>query len=128
MKRYLAIFVVTLALVGCGPLAKTYDIATKATVSPEAVYIAANSFDALEITATKYLLLPRCGPTVTPVCRSPAATAHIVPAVRTGRDARNKARSFLRDHPGELGPSGIYDGLQTAIGVIQFIFTEYNIH
>lgn len=128
MRKLFLTLAALVVLTGCGPVIKAYDIATKTTVSPEAVYIASNTFDALEITATKYLTLPRCTVPVTiTVCRNPNATAHIIPAVQSGRKARNEARKFLREHPGELGAAGLYDGLQTAIGVIQFIFTEYGI-
>src|SRR5689334_80976 len=111
----------------CTTLKNAYSVATGATVSPTAVYVAANSFDALEATATNYLKLPKCGGSAT-VCRSPTVTAKILPAVRSGRVARNNLETFLAQHPGQLGPSGDYAALTTAISTLQSIYAQYGVH
>lgn len=101
-----------------------------ATVSPEAIIIAANSFDALEVTAKNYInpaLNKRCDGSNGPVCRDPNATIALRQAVRSGRVARNNAKQFLRDHPGQLGPQGLYDALQTSVSTLQSIFAQYSI-
>jgi hypothetical protein len=33
----------------------------------------------------------------------------------------------MKDHPGQLGPSGLYDALQASISTLQSAFTQYNI-
>lgn len=103
-----------------------YSAITGATVSPQAVIVASNIFDGLERTATNYLRLTKCNGS-TPVCRDPGATKVIVPAVRSGRVARNNLQQFFKDHPGQLGPSGLYDALQASISTLQLAFTQYNI-
>ncbi len=111
---------------GCANIQNAYDTLTGVTVSPTAVYVAVNAFDAVEASATNYLRLPRCkttGPAV--VCRSPAATAAIIPAVRSGRVARNNLRQFLKDHPGQLGPKGLYDALTGTTATLQSVLGTY---
>lgn len=101
-----------------------------ATVSPQAIIIAANAFDALEATAKNYVnpaLNKRCNGSNGPVCRDPAATVAINKAVRAGRVARNNAKQFLRDHPGQLGTRGLYDALQASVTTLEAIFRQYNI-
>src|SRR5690348_11776583 len=55
MKKLLLIIAVSLSLSGCANFQNAWGIVTGATVSPTAVYIARNSFDALEATATNYI-------------------------------------------------------------------------
>ena len=130
MKR-LAIIVLSLSLLtGCaGELQKfknAYDVVTSSSVSPTMVYVAANTFDALEATATNYLRLPKCGGLAT-VCRNQNAVVVIIPAIRSGRVARNNLEQFLKDHPGQLGPQGLYDALTQSITILQNIYTQYGI-
>lgn len=103
-----------------------YNTVTGATVSPEAVVVIANTFNAIEITAKNYLLLPRC-PKSQPVCRDPKATQPLIKAIRLGRTQRDNLEQFLADHPGQLGPSGLYDALNTSITAINDIFAQYNV-
>ena len=126
MKKLLIAFVLTVGLSGCASLQNTYDILTGASVPPTAVYVAANAFDAVEATATNYLRLPKCG-TGPVVCRSPAATAQIIPAVRSGRVARTNLENFMIQNPGALGPTGLYNALVTATSTLQAIITQYNL-
>jgi hypothetical protein len=141
MATVAAMMIAAVALGGCagelekfkttiGNAASVVETAVSATVSPNAIVLAASSYDALEATAKNYIdprLNKRCNGTNGPVCRDPNATIVINKAMREGRVARNNAKQFLRDHPGELGTEGLYDALQLAIGTLQSIFTQYNI-
>lgn len=126
MKKLVPALLLALALAGCASLTKTWDAVTGATVSPAAVIVAANAFDALEVTATNYLRLKKCNGT-NPVCRDPAVTKIIVPAVRSGRVARNNLEQFLKDNPGKLGPSGLYNALTSSINTLQGVIATYNV-
>jgi len=126
MKRLIPLILV-LALGGCAQLTNAYDTLTGVTVSPTAVYVAANAFDAVEVTATNYLKLPKCTGANGPVCRNPTATAQIIPAVRAGRVARTNLESFMAQNPGALGPTGLYNALTSATATLQAIVSQYNI-
>lgn len=113
-------------LASCASLNRFIEQATQVEVSPTAVYVAVNTFNAMQITATNYLRLRRCDGS-TPVCRSPAATAVIIPAVRSGRIARNNLRAFMERNPGKLGAQGSYDALQSSISTLRGVFQTYRI-
>ena len=129
MKKLL-VLVIAFSLAGCATelqkIKNAYDVVTSSSVSPTMVYVAANTFDALEATATNYLRLPTCGGTAI-ICRNQNAVTAIIPAVRSGRVARNNLEQFLKDHPGQLGPQGLYDALTKSITTLQTIYTQYNI-
>lgn len=127
MKKLIPLLFV-FALAGCGTVTNLYNAATGATVSPTAVIVAANSFDALEATATNYIRLKKCSATSGPICRNPDAVAAIVPAIRSGRVARNNLEQFLQDHPGALGPQGLYDALQESIDTLRKAFAQYGVN
>lgn len=112
---------------GCANFQNAWNVLTSAQVTPQTVVVAANTFDALEATATAYLKLRRCSATSGPVCRDPGVTKKIIPAVRSGRVARNNLEQFFRDHPGQLGPQGLYDALQAAINTLQGIISQYHL-
>lgn len=127
IKKFVIISCLGFSLASCASLTKTYDAVTGATVSTEAVYIAANTFDASERTATNYLRLAKCTPTNRPICRDPVATSKIIPAIRSGRVARNNLLAFIKANPGQLGPTGLYNILSASNSTLQGIFTQYNI-
>lgn len=127
MKKFIAIGLLVLSLGACTQLTNAWDALTSAQVTPTTVLVAANTFDALEATATHYLRLPRCSSISGPICRDPAATKLIIPAIRSGRVARNNLEQFFYDHPGQLGPQGLYDALQAAIATLQGVFAQYRI-
>lgn len=133
MRKLFTAFALAAALVtagGCSTLQKAqnaFDIITATKVSPAAVILAADTFNALEVSATNYLRLPRCTVTSGPVCRDRLAARAIIKAVRTGRPVRDRLEVFLRDHPGELGPQGLYDALTNTAQTIQAIFNEYQV-
>jgi len=88
---------------GCAELQKfqvAFETVTGNVVTPQAVVVAINSFDAIEATATSYLLLPRCG-TGPILCREAAITAKVVPLIRAGRADRNQLKAGLRANPGQ---------------------------
>lgn len=130
MKKIIAIFSILL-LTGCATLERIKNVAEavgELRITPEAVIIASNSFDAIEITATNYLNLKRCTKAnVAPVCRNPTATALIIPAVRSGRVARDNLQQFLKDHPNELAPATIYEKLTSITGTLRDIYSQYKV-
>lgn len=133
MRKFFVALLLSISVAGCAQfqaleqkVSTVYSAVTGATVNPQAILVASNIFDGLEVTATNYLRLVKCNGT-TPVCRDPAATKAIIPAIRSGRVARNNLQQFFKDHPGQLGPSGLYDALQKSIGTLQSVFAQYQI-
>lgn len=125
MKRIIIALALTLSLGACANLQNVWNTVTGATVSPQAVYIAENAFDALEVTATGYLKICHAD-MATPGC-SKTAIAQIIPAVRSGRVARTNLNAFMKAHPDALGATGLYDALVTATNTLQSVSTQYNI-
>ena len=114
-----------IALAFCAALALAGCNTTVATISPQAVYVGANAFDAVEATATNYLLLPACPKAA--VCRSTAAVAAIVPAIRLGRKARNAVEAYAAANPGASIPVSLSTALSAQVAALQAIFTQYGI-
>jgi hypothetical protein len=132
-----AIIALAACLGGCAELG-TFETKVKgaisaiegATVSASAIEVSASVYDALEATGKNYVnpeLNKRCNGSNGPICRDPVATIKINAAIRSGRVARNNAKQFLRDHPGQLGSKGLYDALQTSVTTLRGIFSEYGI-
>lgn len=135
MKRFLILPLMLLTLIGAplagcgtfGALQTAVSTVTETKVDPDAVYVARNAFAIVEVTATKYLRLRRCSATSGPVCRSPAVTAQIIPAVRSGIAARKELVAFMKRNPGQLGTRGAYDALVSATSALKQIYGQYNI-
>lgn len=131
IKKLAAIIIVGSLLTGCTTFGQKLEgvvsAVTGATVDPQAVIVASNAFDGLERTATNYLTLKKCSAVSSPICRDVKATKAIIPAIRSGRVARNNLQAFLVQHPGQLGPQGLYDSLQAAISTLQSVFSQYSI-
>ena len=127
MSKIVLVVSLAFALAGCAQLTNAYNVLTGTSVSPTAVYVAANAFDAVEATATNYLRLRRCSASSGPVCRDPKVSSQLIPAVRAGRIARNNLEAFMKAHPGQLGPTGLYDALTGATATIRSIETTYHI-
>lgn len=129
MKHFVRIFAVFLAVTvaGCAgtTLGNLYQSVTTSKVSPEAIVLAASTFDALEVTATNYLRARRCTGTNGPICRDPAVTPTVIQYVHSGREARNQLKAFLRAHPGELGDAGLYDALTAANSTLQNVLAVF---
>lgn len=126
MKRLIPLLL-AFALAGCATLQQDWAIVTGATVSPAAVIVAGNAFDAIEATATNYLTFCKVNRTIAGCGSYVAARAAILPAVRSGRVARNNLENFLTANPGQLGPSGLYNALVSAINTLQGVATQYSI-
>ena len=125
MKKIFAVVALALSLGACANFQSAIGTITGATVSPRAVYLAENSFDAIEVTATGYLRICHARMT-TPGCSS-TAIAKVIPAVRSGRIARSNLNAFMKAHPDALGASGLYDALVSATNTLQAVSTTYNI-
>lgn len=130
MKKIIILFL-ALSLAGCSTLERlrnTAEAVGEYRVTPQAVILASNAFDAAEITATNYLNLKRCKTSnVTFVCRNPTATALIIPAIRSGRVARDNLQQFLKDHPDELAPVTAYEKLTALTGTLKDIYSQYRV-
>lgn len=128
MKK-LIIALLTLSLAGCSTWERFKTVSEAVgefRISPAAVIIASNTFDAAEATATNYLRLPRCKlVNPAPVCRNPTATALIIPAIRSGRVARDNLQQFLKDHPNELAPATAYEKLTSIVDTLKSIYSQY---
>ena len=83
-----------LPLAGCTSVENAVSVATSAAVPASTAVVAANSFDAIESIATGYISLPVCGG-ASAVCRTVSATKAIIPAIRSGRAARNAIKGLL---------------------------------
>lgn len=127
MKRFLIVLGLSVSLAGCANLTNAWNVLTSTSVSPTVVVVAVNTFDALEVTAANYLKLPRCASGGPVACRDPGVTAKIIPAVRSGRGARNQLEQFIASHPGQLGPQGLYDALMASVNTLQSIYSQYGI-
>jgi hypothetical protein len=109
-----------LALAGCSAVTTL----TSPALTPTQVIVAANSFDAIEATATNYLGLPTC-PTATPVCKTAAGVAAIVPAIRAGRAARVTLEAAVNSGGSTPVPVSAYTTLTTAVGTLQALMAQY---
>ena len=127
MKRIIGIALLAFSISGCAQVSNVYDQLTGSVVSPTAVIIAANAFDGVEATATNYLRLPNCLKLTTAICRTTTATNAIIPAIRSGRAARNALEQFMVANPGKLGPTGLYNALRAATETLQQVFIQYGV-
>lgn len=127
MRKIILVFALGFSLTACANLTNAWNVLTASQVTASEVAVAGNTFDGLEAIATGYLRLVRCNGANGPICRDPVATPKIIAAVRSGRVARNNLEQFFKDHPGQLGPSGLYDALQTSISTLQSVFAQYNV-
>ena len=127
LRRFLLTILLTVGVAGCANLQNAWNVITSTSVSPTVVVIAVNTFDALEVTGANYLRLPRCKAGGPIACRDPGVSEKIINAKVAGRKARNALEDFIRDHPGQLGPKGLYDALIKATATLQDIFAQYGI-
>ena len=111
MKK-LILCVAVLGLTGCAAI----DTITGNNVSPTTVYVAANSFDALEGTAANYLKLPICGSLP---CRTQALSQKLVTDMRAGRLIRNQLEALINAGNGNaIVPTSIYNSLVAVVTAI----------
>ena len=111
-------------LSGCN----TLSVISGAAISPQSADVAINSFDVLEASATAYLSLPTCGaPGATVVCKNLTAAAKIIPAVKSGRVARDQILALLNANSGAAIPVATYNSLEAVITTLQGVNSAYNI-
>jgi len=120
--KHLRLLVICLALGGCANLQAAYGVLTGTSITPQQVYISANAFDAIEATATQYLRLPPCGSLP---CRNPSAVSVIVPAVRSGRLARNQLEAAISANPGAPVNANLLATLESSTSTLKAIMAEY---
>jgi len=114
MKRFLVVFLLAFSIGACAQLRAiqtVYSIATEATVSPQTIIVAANSFDALQATATQYLIYCKTN-LATPICVADNRR-QVIKYVRVGRAARTQLETYIAS--GQAGPSALYNTLVAAI-------------
>lgn len=131
MKKILIIFSITFALGGCAQLTQfknTVENAVVATtnITPQQIYIAANSFDAVKISATNYLKLKRC-PQNAPFCREPKVTPTIINLIRAGTIARNNAVTWARANPDGFADQSLYDRLTSITSTLEDMMRQYHV-
>ena len=110
MKRFI-IIVLAIGLGACAQLKTVYSLVTDTAVSPTQVIVAANSFDALEGTATQYLVYCKSNLTV-PACSAGNRRA-VIKYTRAGRAARNQLETYIVQNTN--APSAVYNTLVAAI-------------
>lgn len=120
MKRLFiaAALVGAVALGGCASelqkLQTVYHVVTETTVPPTTIIVAANSFDALEATATQYLTY--CKANLSTSACSADNRRTVIKAVRAGRAARNQLETYVTSNT--AAPSAIYNALVAAINTL----------
>lgn len=112
--RLAAALAFAVSVAGCATFDKletAFQTVTGKVVSPQAVVVAINAFDAAESLATSYVRLPVCG-TGPVICRTQVITAKVVTFVRAGRADRNQLKAALRLNPGaNLSLVDVYNDL-----------------
>jgi hypothetical protein len=111
MKKLLVVLTLALSLGACASLQTAYKIVTGASVSPTQIVVAANAFDALEGTATQYLVYCKAN-LATAVCSADNRRS-VIKYVRSGRTARNQLEPYITS--GSAGPSALYNTLIASI-------------
>lgn len=122
----LALALCGLGLGGCAELQKVetaFQTVTGNVVAPQAVLVAINAYDAIEVTATSYIRLPRCGTGPT-ICRDPAITAKTIPLIKAGRADRNQLKAALRANPGaSISLLDVYNDLNNTTAALTALFS-----
>ena len=134
MKKLLIVAAIAISLAGCqgtrfGDFIATAGNAITAAenaVTPQQIYIAANAFDAVKVSATNYLELRRC-PINAPFCRDPYVTKKLIPLIRAGTIARNNAVSWAKANPNGFADVSLYEKLTNITSTIEAMMRQYNI-
>jgi hypothetical protein len=127
MKKLVLALTLALSLGGCATFQKVENaVATVGglKINNKTVYVAINTFNAAERSATNYLKLPLCNGTVT-LCRANGAAEAIDQPFRAGIQARNDLRSYMRANKGTLADAGLYNTLVSATTSLQNIMNIY---
>lgn len=119
--RLAAALVIITMLAGCAAIQKAetlFQTVSGKVVSPTAVDVAINSFDAIESVATAYLNRPLCGGTVV-ICRTPSVSATVRTSMRAGIKDRNTLKAALRLNPAaNLSLVDVYEDLQNSTAAL----------
>ncbi len=115
--------IITLALVlslgGCATAQRNWDVVTgiisNTKVSPTQILVAANAFDALQNTATQYLLFCKKNPVVS-YCALKTRRL-VIKDVRAGRVARDQLEPYITS--GTAGPIALYNTLSATITALK---------
>lgn len=131
-RHIVAAAILALTLAGCAGLQQKIEqlqqvstITATVTVNPAIVRTANDTFRGLESSATVYIETCNANPLQTGC--SDAAIRAMLPAIRSGRTARDQLNAFYRAHPNGLGSQGAYDALKSAIATISNTLTQYGI-
>ncbi len=108
MKKLLLI--TALFLGGCSTL-QTLTAVTTATVTPTQALVAANAFDAIESSATAYLVYCKANLS-SAVCSAPNRRS-VISYTRAGRAARNQIETAIQTQTSI--PSAVYKSLVAAV-------------
>lgn len=119
---------VVLALSGCAnQLAKietAYTTVTDMSVPSTKLAVAAQTFDLAKVTATNYKIY--CTPVPSPVgCNDTLIHKTLNPAIKSGTDARDQIKVFIKAHPGALGSKGLYDSVISATNIINTVTANF---
>lgn len=115
MRKILILAAATLGLAAC----------QSGGASNTGLIVAANSYDAIEVTATAYI--GYClGHRTAGGCNA-TAVSRLISAVRAARIARNNAEAWIAANPNGTPPSAIVTALTTALSTLQGIEIAYNI-
>lgn len=116
-------FIAGLLAAGLAACANTNSLSLTTTQ----VYVAAQAFDAAEVTATNYLGLPPCVSGASPVCRNQVAAAAIVAATRGGYKARRALVTACAASVTAPACISDYAAVTAAVNGLQTTFTTYSI-
>lgn len=114
MRKIALAILVAFGVSGCAAiqtLQSVYEVATTTEVTPQQALIAANAFNAIQGTATQYLVY--CKPRLAePVC-SAVNRRVVIRGVRAGRAARNQIEASLTT--GKPVPAQVYNSLMAIV-------------
>lgn len=116
MRKLALALTLALSLTGCANLSGIYTLATTATVPSSSVVIAANTFDALKITAVNYGQYCIAQHFPRPVC-SASNRRSVIKAVRAGTAARVQLESSI--NTGQPAIATVYNALIGAVNALQ---------
>lgn len=108
MKKLLLI--VVLALGGCSAIQTLQQVAGTAVTSTQAL-VAANAFDAIESSATAYLVY--CKSNLSTSACSASNRTSVISYTRAGRAARNQIETYIQTSA--TIPSAVYNTLVAAV-------------
>lgn len=114
MRKIIFALACVATLGGCAEIQKlesVYQVASSAQVTPKQIYIAAQTFDGLQATATNYLIY--CKPRLTEAICSADNRRLVIRSVRAGRASRNQLETYITQNTS--APVSVYNALLAAI-------------